>query len=212
MNRPHSLVLLGLGALVSAGPAFAQAPSPAAPARPAPAIRIAAANAAPAEPTLPLFRIETARGVLYSSDHPMQSGELVSFHEHPSGTLMSIRRSEIRHVVVEQVRRSIYAARPGDAIDIGVTGGSGGKSATATGGKGGKTAPELGSRADGTALLNPDRKYQPDVDAKQVPGLNLGYPASPNDYREGRTIGYPAAPAVQSAPGEPPKMAEPKKN
>ena len=35
--------------------------------------------------------------------------------------------------------------------------------------------------------------------------MNLPYPASPNDYREGRTFAYPAAPAVQTAPGEPPK-------
>jgi hypothetical protein len=62
-----------------------------------------------------------------------------------------------------------------------------------------------GERKDGTALLNPDRPYRPDWDSKQVPGLNLPYPASPNDYREGRTFAYPPARAIQEAPGEPPK-------
>jgi len=39
-----------------------------------------------------------------------------------------------------------------------------------------------------------------------VPGLNIPYPASPNDLREGKTLAYPPASAVQEAPGEPPKM------
>lgn len=203
--------LLGSSAAMFGSPVAAEPPQASTPAKPAAA---AAPRAPAAEPMVSLFRIETARqGILYASDHPMQTGELVSFHEHPSGTLVSIRRNEIRRVVVEQVRRATLGAKPGDAIDIGITGGAGGaKSAIAAGGKAAKTAPEPGARADGTALLNPDRKYQPEVDSKQVPGLNMAYPASPNDYREGRTLGYPAAPAVQTAPGEPPKMAEPKPN
>jgi hypothetical protein len=170
---------------------------------------------APGEPALTVYRIETARqGVLYAADHPMQSGDLVSFHEHPSGTLVSLRRSEIQRVVVEHWARSARGPRPGDAIDIGVTGtGSGARSAPAAAGAAANAGgPGLGSRKDGTALFNPDRKYQPDIDSKQVPGLSTGYPNSPNDYREGRTLGYPAAPAVQSAPGDPPRMPESKPN
>jgi hypothetical protein len=63
----------------------------------------------------------------------------------------------------------------------------------------------LGETKDGKALFNPDRAYRPDWDSKQVPGLNLGYPASPNDYREGRTLAFPSASSVQTAPGDLPR-------
>ena len=181
--------------------------------------RVAAAPAAPAEPVLTIYRIETSRqGTLYAADHPMQAGDLVSFHEHPNGTLVSLRRSEIQRVVVEHVTRTAHGPKPGDAIDIGVTGGGAGSRTAAVGGAGAGAAgshggaQNLGSNKDGTALLNPDRKYQGDIDSKQVPGLNMGLPNSPNDYREGRTLGYPAAPAVQSAPGSPPQLPDSKPN
>jgi hypothetical protein len=158
-----------------------------------------------------VYRIETSRETaIWAADHPMQAGEVVSFHEYPSGTLVSMRRSEIRRVVAQRVDTAHRGPKPGEAIDIGVTGG-GSASRTAAGG-GGPRAPggaaNPGERKDGTALFNPDRKYQPDIDSKQVPGMNTGYPNSPNDYREGRTLGYPAAPAVQAAPGDPPKMPD----
>ena len=155
--------------------------------------------------TVGLFRIETARGMIWASDHPLQSGEQVTFHQHPDGALVSIRRSEILRVSAERV-----LAHAEGVVDVGVTGGT---KRDTLGGAGtrvvGKTAPGPGARADGTALFNPDRKYQPDIDSKQVPGLNTGYPASPNDYREGRTFAYPAPQAVQSSPGDPPRMPDP---
>lgn len=229
-GRLSSALLLAAATATAASPAPAPTPTPASqsPAAagiristghvkhsPPPVARVAPAPAASAEPALTLYRIETARqGVLYAADHPMQSGDLVSFHEHPTGTLVSLRRSEIQRVVVEHVTRNARGPRPGDAIDIGVTGGGALSRPSAVGGAAGSAgaALKLGSNKDGTALLNPDRKYQGDIDSKQVPGLNMGLPNSPNDYREGRTLGYPAAPATQSAPGDPPKMPEPKPN
>jgi hypothetical protein len=151
-----------------------------------------------------VYRIETGgSGVLWSADRPVQNGELVLFHEFPSGALMSVRRSDVRRVAA-QPRAGLRSAY----VDIGVTGGGARKdvpSTTKSPGPGREPAGP-GARKDGTALLNPDRKYQPDVDSKQVPGMNIPYPSSPNDYREGRTFAYPAAPAVQTAPGEPPRM------
>ena len=172
------------------------------------AMTAAAPPAPPAKPGAPplpasIYRIETGgSGLLFSTDRPVQSGELVLFHQYPGGALMSVRRSDIRRIAAEPrpEPRSAY-------VDIGVTGGGARRDASASGKTTGRSEPAgPGARRDGTALLNPDRKYQPDIDSKQVPGMNLGYPASPNDYREGRTFAYPAAPAVQSAPGEPPTM------
>ncbi|MDQ2870916.1 MAG: hypothetical protein M3S32_09255 [Acidobacteriota bacterium] len=155
-----------------------------------------------------LYRIETAgRAVLWSRDRPLQSGDQVSFHQHPGGTLVSMRRSDIVRVSVERL-----VSAPSAYIDVGVTGAGRRDAAAAAGAKpgavGGKPRgepPGPGARPDGTALFNPDRKYQPDIDSKRVPGLSTGMPNSANDYREGRTLAYPAAPATQAAPGEPPK-------
>ena len=160
----------------------------------------ASSRPAPAA-TLLLFRIETAGGVLWAADHPLQRGDQVFFHQHPDGALVSLRRSEVRRVSAERV------AKTGGYVDVGITGG-GGRSDTAV--AGGKASPDVppGARSDGTALFNPGRTYRPEIDSKQVPGLNLGYPNSPNDYREGRTLAFPAPSAVQAAPGEPPKMPQ----
>ena len=153
-----------------------------------------------------LYRIETAgRAVLWSRDRPLQSGEQVLFHQHPAGTLVSMRRSDIRRVSAERV-----ALLPPRYIDVGVTG-AGRREATSVAAPtgGGKSArrepPGPGARPDGSALFNPDRKYQPDIDSKRVPGLSTGNPNSANDYREGRTVAFPAAPATQASPGDPPK-------
>jgi len=160
-----------------------------------------AAKAPPAAADV-VYRIETGgSGVLWSADRPVQNGELVLFHEFPTGALMSVRRSDVRRVAA-QPRAALRSAY----VDIGVTGGGARKDIPSAGKPPGREPAGPGARRDGTALLNPDRKYQPDIDSKQVPGMNLPYPASPNDYREGRTFAYPAAPAVQTAPGEPPKM------
>jgi len=152
--------------------------------------------------TLVLFRIETAgRGVLWAADHSLQRGDQVFFHQHPDGALVSLRRSEVRRVSAERV------AKTSGYIDVGITGG-GGRSDTAVAGTKAASDVPPGARPDGTALFNPARAYRPDIDSKQVPGLNLAYPNSPNDYREGRTIAFPAPSAVQAAPGEPPKMPQ----
>jgi hypothetical protein len=151
-----------------------------------------------------VYKIEMAGNqTVWSEDQPRDAGAQLLFHRYPGGMLVSVKKADVKRIVVS--RRSsetVRGLKPGTAIDLGPTG-----SGTATGSAAADaTAPPLGARKDGTALLNPDRPYRPDWDTKQVPGLNLPYPASPNDYREGRTMAYPPGSAVQEAPGEPPKM------
>jgi hypothetical protein len=151
-----------------------------------------------------VYKIEMAGNqTVWSEDQPRDVGAQLLFHRYPGGLLVSVKKADVRRVVV--TRRNTEKARglrPGTAIDLGPTGGGAATSNAASEG----TSPPLGARNDGTALLNPDRPYRPDWDTKQVPGLNLPYPASPNDYREGRTMAYPPGKSVQEAPGEPPKM------
>lgn len=171
-----------------------------------------------------VYKIELrSNSVVWSKDRPTQNGPLLLFHRYPAGTLMSVKRSEVVRVV--GVTPGVSAGgprrlRPGDQVLLGDTAGGASAGAGASSGSGDlfglgdpairaavpESGTRLGRRSDGTALLNPDRAYRPEWDSKQVPGLNLPLPASPNDYREGRTIPYPPAAAVQSAPGQPPMM------
>ena len=163
-----------------------------------------------ATPTPPaeqnVYRIEmSGNQTAWSEDQPKGTGVLLLFHRYPGGMLVSVKKADVLRIVVSRRSAMPVAARgrrPGNEIDLGPTG-VGGATGNAPAGA---PSPSLGERRDGTALLNPDRPYRPDWDSKQVPGLNLPYPNSPNDYREGRTMAYPPGNAVQEAPGEPPKM------
>ncbi len=152
-----------------------------------------------------LYKIElVADQVVWSLDKPRDTGTALVFHRHPNGLLVSLKKADVKRITETRPPASmVRELRPGAAILLGPTGGSSALSA--------KTGPDSGSplpgeRKDGTALLNPDRPFRPEWDTTRVPGMNLPYPNSPNDYREGKTFGYPPAPAVQEAPGEPPKM------
>jgi hypothetical protein len=165
----------------------------------------AATPAPPAEQNV--YRIDmSGNQTVWSEDRPKDTGAMLLFHRYPGGMLVSVKKANVVRIVVS--RRSAPAVRgrrPFNAIDLGLSGpGAGAATGDAAADA---TSPPLGARKDGTALLNPDRPYRPDWDTKQVPGLNLPYPNSPNDYREGRTMAYPPGNAVQEAPGEPPKMA-----
>ncbi|MGH9316306.1 MAG: hypothetical protein ACRD1P_04285 [Thermoanaerobaculia bacterium] len=180
------------------------------------ALLLAAGAATPPAPaTAPagrdLYQIELkGKQTIWSEDRPVENREHLLFHRYPGGVLMSVKKADVKSVVAARYEASpAKTLRPGEAIEIGQTGG-GAEAAPTQGGtrsSGYRTAtPGLGERKDGTALLNPDRPYRPDWDTRQVPGLNIAHPNSPNDYREGRTTGFPPATAVQSSPGAPPSM------
>ncbi|MGH9399040.1 MAG: hypothetical protein ACRD00_01635 [Thermoanaerobaculia bacterium] len=159
-----------------------------------------------------VYRIELAAGgVIWSDDAPMQSGEQILFHGHPAGALQSLRRTNVKRIVAVAAAAAAAAGssiKPGEAIDIGVTGsGSRGRSGSpARASASGNASLRPGEAKGGTALFNPDRAYRPDWDGKLVPGATMGLPNSANDYREGSTLAHPAAGASQSAPGELPMM------
>ena len=176
------------------------------------------AAAAPAAPGL--YRIElTGNSAVWSQDRPQQTGTLLVFHRYPDGVLMSVRSSDVRRMSAVKFQRTANKQlTPGEQVDIGITGSGSASANAAAGAARGKAAgaPGLGERKDGTALMNPNRTYRPDYDSKEVPGLNIPYPASPNDYREGRTFGYPSAPSPPVAPGDLPRArvetGDPKSN
>jgi hypothetical protein len=155
-----------------------------------------------------LYRIELAGNqIVLSRDRPVEGGggTVLLFHRYPDGLLLSVKKAAVRRVTLSQGTGSSKGLRPGGEIVLGPTG-SAREPGTATGAA--ATGPYPGERKDGTALLNPDRTYRPEWDNKLVPGASLPYPASPNDYREGRSYAYPPASAIQQAPGEPPTMPQ----
>jgi hypothetical protein len=175
-------------------------------------ISIAALTASPAKPATKVYRIDLTRDqTAWSQDVPQESGGFVVFHRYPGGLLVSVRKSDVKKITAAALPpEAVLGLRPGkDIVVLGPTGES--STADATKGDARAAASEKGEllpgeRKDGSALLNPDRKFRPEWDTKQVPGLNLGYPNSPNDYREGRTFAYPPASAHQEAPGDVPRM------
>lgn len=152
-----------------------------------------------------LYRIELAGGqTLLARTPPVPRASRLVFSRHPDGAVMSLKRTDVRRVVGVPAGPAPKAEapqfRPGTLVVLGPTGeGASGGSAA-----GEKTAPRPGEAPDGRALLNPQRDYRPDWDARQVPGQTLPFPASPGDYREGRTMALPPGGATQSAPGQPP--------
>ena len=163
------------------------------------------------------YRVELKSGAfLIAADQPRDSGSLLLFHMAPRGPLTSLKKSEVARVVPVPTKTDptvLFTLKPGGQLVLGSTGGSGGGSASGAPAPAAQTKAlvgggplRAGERKDGTALLNPNREYRPEWDSTQVPGANMPLPNSPNDYMEGRTIAYPPASAVQSAPGQPPMM------
>ena len=154
-----------------------------------------------AEPMV--YRIELAGGQqVFARTPPVPHGTRLVFSRYPDGVLMSLKRSDVQRVVTVAPAKTadVRKHRPGDLIILGSTGG-GAAGSTPSEAEG---AMRPGEAIDGKALLNPSRDYRPGWDSKQVPGQTLPYPASPNDYREGRSLAYPPGTAVQTAPGQPP--------
>jgi len=175
------------------------------------AAAVAAASHAPAAPTTALYRVELAGGLSsWAIGKPQPNGALLLFRHYPDGALMSVRSRDVKRIVEGETPEAGKRIQPGQAIEVGATGGV--VSATPGGGAGAGKAlsiPPPGSRKDGSALFNPDRAYNPTWDSKLVPGSTMGYPNSPNDYVEGATVAHPPAPSVQVAPGDVPRAPEP---
>lgn len=171
-------------------------------------VLLAAASPAPVAAPPTIYRVELAgTQSAWAIGKPEPNRNLLLFRHYPDGALMSVRAKDVRRVVAWREPAAASGPsrelKPGQAVEIGMTGGG---SAAPTAGKtaGGRVA------APTTAPFNPSRAYNPSWDSKLVPGSTMPYPASPNDYAEGKTLAFPPASSVQAAPGEVPRSPEPK--
>jgi len=174
----------------------------------------AAAAASPGTPGASLYQVVLTGGqTSWAMGKPEPNGALLLFRHYPDGALMSVRAKDVQRIVASSAKpAAVKTIHPGDAIEVGITGGSGSSTAAAGASAGAKKMiahPAPGERPDGMALLDPNRPYNQAWDSTMVPGLNMAYPNSSNDYVEGKTIAFPPAQAVQTAPGDVPMMAPP---
>ena len=157
------------------------------------ALLLAAAAARAAERAY--YRVEMApSGSMIASDVPVLKGNTYLFHGYPSGTLVSLRRSDVRRIVQVSAAAATQTNPAGSVVTIGnlaMQGGSAQAGATNASAARKPAGPEIGKGFYGNV----------------VPGVTEGNPNSPNDYQVGRTFAAPPGNAVQSAPGEPPMMA-----
>ena len=138
-----------------------------------------------------LYRIDLIpSGELITRDAPASKGTMLVFRRHPDGTLMSVRKTDVKKI--SQISLAEVPPSPADqVIQIGNLAMQGGSSQAGPARAG--AAPPKGGPALGKGFYT-----------AVVPGQTIAEPNSPNDYLVGRTFAGPPANAVQSAPGAPP--------
>jgi len=133
-------------------------------------------------------------GMLLSAQPPASKGTTLVFRRFPDGTLMSLRKTDVKKV--SQITRDQALLSPADqVVQIGTLAMQGGSSqagptnVNAVRPRGAaKTGPELG------------QGFYSNV----IPGETTAMPNSANDYQIGRTYAYAPSNATQSSSGAPP--------
>ncbi len=154
------------------------------------AVLVCCALALPAEETF--YQIDLVpSGKVISTDLPSTRGTMVVFHKYPSGSLVSMRRSEVKKVT-RIPSASAQATNLAEAvIPIGNLAMQGGSSQA--GPQNARTVSAPKNTGLGTGFYS-----------NLVPGQSEAFPNSANDYQVGRTFAYAPSNAVQTSSGAPP--------
>jgi hypothetical protein len=142
-----------------------------------------------------LYQIDLVpSGKVISKDVPVTKGMMLLFHKYPDGTLISMRRSEVK-VITKISAQAAIATNPAESVvQIGNLAFQGGSSQA-----GPTNLSVAGARAGAPTL---GKGFYSTV----VPGQTIANPNSPGDYQVGRTFAGPPPNAVQTVPGAPPSM------
>jgi hypothetical protein len=132
-------------------------------------------------------------GKMIAKQAPVWRGTTLVFKKYPDGTLMSIRKSDVKKITqITEAAEQANTTQP--IIQIGNLAMQGGSSqAGAANARTVKPAAKTNSSGLGTGFYS-------DV----VPGETQAYGNSPNDYQVGKTYAYAPASASQSSAGAPP--------
>jgi hypothetical protein len=130
-------------------------------------------------------------GKMLTSDKPVLRGNTYVFHSYPAGTLMSLRRSQIKTItpITIDVTDPSYKA-----VQIGNLAMAGGSTQA-----GAKNANTVKSKAAGGQQLG--EGFYSDLKMGESLADDAG---RSGDYQVGRTYAYAPATASQSSPGAPP--------
>lgn len=140
------------------------------------------------------YQIDLApTGKMLSKDQPVLKNGTYLFHSYPNGTLMSLRRSQIKQV--SQVTPEVTNPNTG-VIQIGTLAMQGGS--TQAGPTNASAAPKKGPS-------------KPELGEGFYSNLKMGQGLAEDagrsgDYTVGRTFANPPSSATQSSPGAPPTM------
>jgi hypothetical protein len=131
-------------------------------------------------------------GSVISTDLPATKGTMVVFHKYPSGTLVSMRRSDLKKVTKIPSATAQATNLPDQVIPIGNLAMQGG------GTQAGPTNARAVGAAKNTSGLGTG--FYSDV----IPGETQAFGNSANDYKVGATYAYAPSNATQSSSGAPP--------
>jgi hypothetical protein len=129
----------------------------------------AVAAASPAtDPAAPnLYRVELAGGQSsWAIGKPQTNGALLLFRHYPDGALMSVRSKDVKRIVEGATPETGKRIKPGEAIEVGATGGlASGAGAGGPASAGGKalSIPPPGARKGRVRSLQSRPGLQPDL-------------------------------------------------
>ena len=122
------------------------------------------------------YQIESPTGNVVSTDLPVTKGTMVVFHKYPSGTLVSMRRADVKRVTKVGLD-AVQNKKPADeVIQIGNLAMQGGSSQA-----GATNARAVNAPKDKSGL---GTGFYSDI----IPGQTQAYGNSPNDYKVGRDV------------------------
>ncbi len=151
--------------------------------------------AAAAQPAT-YYQIDLApSGRMLSKDQPVLKGNAYVFRSYPAGTLMSLRRSEIKHITKITPEAAAASTQQVSLVQIGTLAMQGGSTQA-----GPTNASAVKAKAQGPEL---GEGFYSDLKMGQTMAPDAG---AMKDYQVGRAYGYPPSSASQSAPGAPPTM------
>jgi hypothetical protein len=157
------------------------------------AVLLACASVLGATQTITVIDLAPSGRVL-AEDIPTLKGDNYYFHRLSDGTLMTLKKSDVKSIYDYTLAPS-WARGVTEIANLPMEGGGSSQAGPTNARNAGRTP----AQGVGTGFYG-----------NVVPGATTGMPNSMNDYAIGRTFAAPPANAYQSSPGAPPQAAPPR--
>ena len=142
------------------------------------------------------YQIDLApSGRMFAVDAPLVKGSNIVFHGYPSGTLISVRRADVKVITKITPQAAGAATTPDSLVQIGNLAMQGGSTQAGA-------TNAAAARTKAAAPKGPELGQGFYSDLKM--GETLAQSSSTADYQIGRSYAAPPSSGVQSSPGAPP--------